>query len=91
MKKGITARTIREEQQNKCETGVHIILTHSFLHQHTPAYCHGNVQVPLDVWFEHSHQFPVQVDGFCCHPEKHSQEEVVQECRRQPTEHRNSS
>ena len=61
------------------------------LHQPTPAYCHGNGKVALNVWFEHSHQLPVQVDSICCHPEEHSQEEVVQECWDHSTENRNTS
>ena len=60
------------------------------IQQPTPAYCHGNGEIVCDVWFEHSHQLPVQVDGFCCHPEEHSQEKVVHECRDHSTEHRNA-
>ena len=37
------------------------------------------------------HQLPMQLYGFSCHPEKHSQEEVVHECRDHSTEYRNSS
>ena len=33
----------------------------------------------------------MQLYGFSCHPEEHSQEEVVHECRDHSTEHRNSS
>ncbi len=61
------------------------------VHQPTPANCQGNCKVTFNVRFEHSNQLPVQVDGFCCHPEEHSQEEVVHECRDHSTEHRNSS
>ena len=60
------------------------------MHQPTPAYCHGDEEIVCDVWFEHSHQLPVQVDGFRCHPEEHNQEEVVHERRDHPTEHRNT-
>ena len=60
-------------------------------HQPTPAYCHGDKDIVRDVWFGHRHQLPVQVDCFSCHPEEHSQEEVVHECRDHSTEHRNSS
>ena len=49
------------------------------MHQPTPAYCHGDADIAHDVRFEHRHQLPVQLDGFCCHPEEHSQEEVVHE------------
>ena len=59
--------------------------------QPTPAYCHGDKDIARDVWFGHRHQLPVQVDCFSCHPEEHSQEEVVHECRDHSTEHRNSS
>ena len=61
------------------------------MHQPTPANGQGNWKVSFNVWFEHSHQLPVQVDGFCCHPEEHSQEEVVHERRDHSTEHRHSS
>ena len=61
------------------------------MQQPTPAYCHGDEDIVCDVCFEHSHQLSMQVDGFCSHPEEHSQEEVVHECRDHSTEYRDFS
>ena len=57
----------------------------------TPANGHSDGNVAFDVWFEHSYQFPVQVNGFCCHPEEDSQEEVMHQCGDQPAEYRYTS